>query len=305
MPAIADAFSKTVSFLCAEETDDYGEIKIVPQATAFFVRVPVHEDYPGTSMDYLVTARHCVEEANAIGKAFLRINTTEGHFDVVTKPADWVSHDSADVAAVLMLPTTLPKGVKTTDLDQGSIPVSTFVGPAYRFEGELPGFGPVSVEIGTGDELYLFGLFSQNYGAERNLPVARSGHISRMPSEVTLTSNETNFQIIAYLAELLSWGGISGSPVFFRHPILLETQAENTSFELAHISALLGFVSGHYEIQKMAKTQGDVLGTVQVKMNSGIAMVTPAHNITDLLMREDVVEARRKLAQSIVDQGQP
>ena len=56
--------------------------------------------------------------------------------------------------------------------------------------------------------------------------------------------------------------------------------------------ALLGLVSGHFGIKKKADVEGDVLGTVTQELNAGIAVVTPADTIHDLLMREDVVEDR-------------
>ncbi len=41
-----------------------------------------------------------------------------------------------------------------------------------------------------------------------------------------------------------------------------------------------------------AETKGDILGEIQTQLNSGIAMVTPADAVKQLLMREDVVEHR-------------
>ena len=49
---------------------------------------------------------------------------------------------------------------------------------------------------------------------------------------------------------------------------------------------------GHYDIERKAKTQGDILGSIYTHLNAGIAVITPAWRIKELLMRDDVVEAR-------------
>ena len=56
----------------------------------------------------------------------------------------------------------------------------------------------------------------------------------------------------------------------------------------------MGVVPGRFDISRSAETIGDVQGDIQTKMNSGIAMVTPAAAVTNLLMREDVVDHRQE-----------
>jgi hypothetical protein len=48
----------------------------------------------------------------------------------------------------------------------------------------------------------------------------------------------------------------------------------------------------HLDIRQKAQTTGDILDEVRTALKSGIAIVTPAHKIKELLMREDVVEDR-------------
>jgi hypothetical protein len=57
---------------------------------------------------------------------------------------------------------------------------------------------------------------------------------------------------------------------------------------------LLGLVSGHWDIKQKAETQGDIVGEIRTAINSGIAIVTPAEAIQDLLDREDVVADRHE-----------
>ena len=63
------------------------------------------------------------------------------------------------------------------------------------------------------------------------------------------------------------------------------------------IMALLGLVSGHWDIDQKAKTTGDIFGEIRTAINSGIAAVTPAEAIRELLMDdEDVLEDRKQRA---------
>ncbi len=54
----------------------------------------------------------------------------------------------------------------------------------------------------------------------------------------------------------------------------------------------LGLVSGHFDITQAAETTGDIDGTVTVAINAGIAVVTPAEAVRELLCRDDVLEDR-------------
>jgi hypothetical protein len=307
MVAVPKEYFQTVLFLCVGKPHK-GITRRVPQATAFFVRVPLNSN-PPAGVDYVITARHCIEEAREYDSLYVRINKKVGGFiEIATRVGDWLTHDAADVAAIPILATALPSGVEPADLDQASLKLADFVGPGpeYKYIGEHPLFGKVEVQLRTGHEIFFLGLFTQHYGHERNLPVARFGHISRMPSSLEVQSGGTRFEAVAYLAEFHSWGGHSGSPVFFLHPMMLRTdyvddQGSVTRMrdDLVHISSFMGLISGHYDIRTKAKTTGDVLGRVQVRLNSGIAIVTPAEAVKQLLMRDDFVAKREQLKQQV------
>lgn len=310
MVAVPDDFLRTVVFLCVDEPGDSGIIRPVPKATGFFVRVPL-ESHPSASVDYLVTARHCIEEAMGAGTLYVRWNRKDGPFiDVPTRCSDWHVHDTADVATLLLLPNVLPQGMKQIDWDTASLSMDTFVGPgpSYKYEGTAKSeIGPleVTVQPGVGYETYFLGLFTPHSGDERNLPVARFGHISRMPSELSIERSYGRVEMVAYLMEFQSWGGHSGSPVFFLHPLVVEDGAPFgeqrliTNVNYVHVSGFMGLVSGHYSIPKKAQ-----LGEIQTDLNSGIAFVTPAEAVRQLLMREDLLMQRKQLADKI-GKGRP
>lgn len=312
MIAVPQEYLRSVGFLCVAEPDGHGKIRQVPKATGFFVRVPL-ESVRSASVDYLVTARHCIEEAMPYGNISIRWNRKQGQYiEVETRCVDWYLHDNADVAAILLLPTALPKGTRITDFDSASLSIGKFVGPApfYEFKGEeQSGIGPIQVEVRptVGYETFFLGLFTQHYGEERMLPIARFGHISRMPTLLGMEHPDgTPFEAVAYLMKFQSWGGHSGSPVFFLHPMVVEDglsvggQRVVTSVNQVHVIGFMGLVSGHYDIPKIAKTTGDILGTIQTHLNSGMAIVTPAEAVRQLLMREDIVEQRKEQAKKLL-----
>lgn len=304
MVEVDDVFLSCVCFLCVDEPDGSGAVRPVPTATAFLVGVPLGST-PPASVDYVVTARHCIEQARARGKntIYIRFNSKAGDFkEVPTDVDDWLPHNTADVAAIQFPTDALPGGLAAKDVDAASLSMSTFVGPGphYEWEGEIPDYGKKVIRFVVGHEIYLTGLFTEHYGKERNLPIARFGHISRMPGTVEIESAGGRAEITAYLAEFQSWGGQSGSPVFFWHPMMAQTDVTDsggntirTTYDLMHATAFLGLIHGHYDIPSTQETKG--IGEIQLKLNSGIAIVTPAEAVIQLLMREDFVEDREKI----------
>ena len=312
MVDVSDEFLSCVCFLCVDEPDKSGAVGPVPTATGFFVGVPLGSTRSPRSR-YVVTARHCIEQARAGGKntIYIRFNRKTGDFiEVPTRVDDWLEHDTADVAAIHVSSDALPGGLESKDVDAASLSMSAFVGPGphYEWEGEIPDYGKKVIRFVVGHEIYLTGLFTEHYGKERNLPIARFGHISRMPGTVEIESAGGRAQITAYLAEFQSWGGQSGSPVFFWHPMMAQTDVTDnggntirTTYDLIHATAFLGLVHGHYDIPSKQETKD--IGEVQLKLNSGIAIVTPAEAVRQLLMREDLVEDREKIRKDFESSG--
>ncbi len=312
---IPEQHVNTTAFLCLEQG---GGAEARPKATAFFVTDRSGaEPYPV----WAVTGRHCIENARASGRQlYLRVNTKDSYVDVPTNPDDWHVSDEADVAAVRWLG---PSECTIT-----SVPLDQFIGEDYRYHGakdlagaaELHKAGGQLVEVGH--EVFFVGLFSQHAGKRRNLPIVRFGNISRPPLElvaVKLTddpSDESVTEITGYLVEARSWGGHSGSPAFWYWPAVqavfvpdprvqamprndrrrkgLSADSEIPLSREFGVLALLGLVSAHFDIEKEARTAGDVYGKILMDINAGIAVVTPAHFIRRLLERDDVVEENAK-----------
>lgn len=288
----------------------------MPSATGFFLAVQVGD----VLVPYVVTARHCVDQVK--GRQFhIRVNVEDRYDDIPTSPDDWFKHDSADVAVIPWVGGPSPHyNLQVEILDnlispEYDFPLSkvTFAGPSppgtqrFLFAGEV-GTGQVeprqAIKVEVGHEVCFIGLLYEHAGMTRNLPIARFGHISRMPDEPIRLKQPDGSEAsqLAYLVECDSWGGNSGSPCYWRHPMkqLVEIPdprpghaGESVPFQHeTEILALLGLVSGHLDLEKTGKTEGDVLGKVSVDLNSGIAAVTPAEAIRELLERKDVADDR-------------
>jgi hypothetical protein len=173
--------------------------------------------------------------------------------------------------------------------------------------------------IGIGEELFITGLFTGHTGKQRNLPIIRSGIIAAMPGEPL--RDDSGDEYMAYLAEVRSLGGLSGSPVFaivtrarhrqigdrvgllHRRSYLSNTESSESFGEMVDFTSkvfLLGLVRGHWEFGQTGPIQFGV--DVREKINAGIAIVTPIQEVMKLLDREDLVKERRQLDKKLADE---
>lgn len=145
--------------------------------------------------------------------------------------------------------------------------------------------------IGTGDEVFITGLFIHLAGSARNLPIVRMGNIAMMPDEPVPTRMGL---IDAYLIEARSIGGLSGSPAFVRETV----PGGIGGFYL------LGLMHGHWDIppeerdDHVPRADEDA----QAKVNMGIAIVVPATKILQVLNHPPLVEIRRTRDQELQKQ---
>lgn len=283
-------------FICAERTDETGIAITKPIATGVVVGVPIAENAVAA---YVVTARHVLEgDFNA--PLFIRVNTKNGASTYIqADPERWLRSDNADLAAIPF--------VLRDEYDVRYFPASSSVGYGPRYEYLLVtalADGPVvkhsrTVQMTTGDEIVIIGLFLDDYGEGANLPICRYGHIARMPSNVSTPRWEGDqFKSNAYLIECLSWAGLSGSPAF---AVTEWTEAKKLDDDLTitnkgYFPVFLGIVNNHIDRPRKADTTGDLPGDIRYQLNTGIARVTPACAVIDLLNHELFADERRKFA---------
>jgi hypothetical protein len=206
----------------------------------------------------------------------IRRNTQRGDAIWTEAHSGWMyPDDEASDVAVFDLPTD-PTVVPPT-----VVPVKLF---ATDEVFQAHGFG-------LGDKVVAIGLFKKREGRSQNLPIVRSGILSGMPDE-PLEDPRSGLPYSAYLIEIRSIGGLSGSPVV----IGIEGPAELPSGEIVGVSRarfrLLGLIRGHWDVTSY---QGaDFFDREVESFNSGIALVTPCTEILPILEREDVVRERRR-----------
>ena len=274
----------------------------VPQyrATAFTVGLAT-DAYPN-GWPCLVTARHNVLRAERLfGNVCVRVNTDDGgSIDIdITEP--WVYPDDPGIDAA-----AVPFGGVMLDPRPRIFPLppAMFVTEAVVAERK----------IGPGEDMVVVGLFASHVGTSRNLPIVRSGNLASMPFE-PLTDEASGERFHAYLAEVRSVGGLSGSPVFLvlnpygRH---VEGEVGRVTIGPGEIFYLLGMVRGHWE----RDAHLDFGESEAERLNTGIAMVTPITDVLPLLdderfvrygsqMDEIMGQARRAQAGTMVEDFAP
>lgn len=260
-----------------------------PKATVFFIRWNFSS---GINAYYAVTAAHAIEPIVSI-----RFNLRNGGTQDQAFTADeWVMHPTSDIA-VLPLPSDCPLGTYNIDY----IAIHHFAGatllPAQQTK--QGGWTLNPAPFGAGDEVFSIGLFEGHSGQHLAQPVARFGHVALNPAPgekvlaaIDLTEDENAEPelkpINAFLVEMATWQGQSGSPVFLRLPA-----HENAEFWWGDSYCLLGMVQGFYpgEQHVLINNKDAALAPLQM----GIGLVIPCSDILDTLSDERLKEHREKL----------
>jgi hypothetical protein len=245
--------------------------------TCFLVsrRVPCLSD---VELTYLITARHVVDQICALGKTpTIRINATEGAKFVELRDS-WKFHDDNDVDIAVCPLLNTP----TDEWDHLAIPWSAIE--------PLPVNAEDPRRFAIGEDVLIFGLFHQHSGKNRNIPIVRVGTIAAMPEEpvqaqVRPSAHPKPHALIdAYLIELRSQGGLSGSPVFIvetlesnYHKLIMPDQMYTPRQNRPVY--LLGLLQGHYEPKLAAIEELD--GKVP-SINVGISIVVPIEKIAEI-----------------------
>ncbi len=262
---IPDTLLRSVVFLCVE---DQG--KFTFGGTAFLYGHP-SERFPDQHHSYLVTARHNIENAEQTGDLYLRANLRGGEAEFEALPGQWYypDNEASDVAVVPVWP-----GAEFDITSIGNdLVVTDKVARSYG--------------LGVGDEVFSVGLFSLHRGKTRNVPLVRSGIVAAMPGE-PLVAQTSGIEFHAYLIEMRSIGGLSGSPVFVYFSLDRLLTGEARHYEQTRIF-LLGMIRGHWEKPVIESSESDETDSI----NTGIAMATPIQEVVDLIEGDEDLRSRR------------
>jgi len=261
-----------VCFLCIKQGGRY-----VPKATAFFVSVPADLGAVAGAYVHLVTAKHCVEKAKRYDSLFVRLNMKSGPTQYQEIETEWIYNDD-DGSDVAVLPFTLPDDTECQPIPVGMLATDEII---------------AKKRIGVGDDVIVTGLFTKRSGNTKNIPILRAGMISAMPGEHL--TGEGGEEYKAYLIEMRSTGGLSGSPVFvvknwFADP---KNKTPNLGLQLfSQVFFLIAIIRGHWKEGDSADIADD--DERAESFNLGIATATPIQECLRISNREDLVKQRKR-----------
>lgn len=261
--------------------NDKGEI--VPNGTGFFVSVK-NESNPETQNIYLVTAKHVLmneKTGSLFSSIFIRLNKKTGDSETFEIPlqgsnaAKIFKHNdpTVDITLIPMLP--------NPDFFQCRWIAQDMITTREIFKES---------KIKAGDDVFFVGLFIPYYGIQRNYPIVRFGKVALITDEKIpwKVKGKPPEMLDLYLVELQSFGGSSGSPVFFyldpaRDPgqlvlgapkLLLAGVMKGTFFDLNEIQFM--------ETKKIPISQENI----------GIAAIIPAYRLQELLFSDEIKKDR-------------
>jgi hypothetical protein len=248
--------------------------------TAFLVGVPGEEH--GRNFAYLVTAKHILEQIQreiGNGSFVIRANKTDGtSIEFGARLDHWAFHTdpTVDVAISIFSPPL------KLNLDVRFIMI-----PNFLSEEGIQKHG-----IGSGDEVYMAGLFTKASGSSQNMPIVRMGSIALMPKEPIIHGDSP---IEAYLIESRSIGGLSGSPAFVSATVPLPYLPDPDNPDHTEMlwtsgqTFFLGMVRGHWDVPPNRTF------LESEKVNMGISVIVPAKKIKEVLFMPEQVEQRRTI----------
>lgn len=265
---IPNIIRKSVAFICYKNETG----TIVPVGTCFLTKV--HKE--GVDFYYFVTAKHVlgnIVSKNPDATIYIRANKNQDQgFDYIeTSYKDWINHQDENISVdVSVLPISY---TNINSYDVMGIPFDIMVNDKIIKE----------MDVNIGNEIFMVGLFSLHYGKSNNIPIVRVGNISAMLDEPIKTKEFGDME--AYLIDLRSLGGFSGSPVF-----IYFGAARVLNGKIMHSNSpqfqLIGLLSGHFTINGI--TVDDL------RTNTGMGIVTPSTKIIETLMQSSVESLRKE-----------
>jgi hypothetical protein len=278
---------KCVAFIGYRNTD--GMYKV--GGTAFFLAR--YDKEMDVSFRYVVTAKHVIDkirDKGVGGRACLRLNFKDSgaRWVEIDLSYDWLFHPTDSEVDVAVLKWGFPE-----ECDHIPLSMNMLVNDEHLSNHQ----------IGYGDDVCITGLFARHYGLKRNIPIVRVGNIAAMPEEPV----ETRLGLLdAYLIEARSIGGLSGSPVFINlgHERFINKQLMRSSSGL--IFLLLGLVHGHWDVKDESDydlTSEDA--AIEGQVNMGVAIVTPASKIREVIEQSMVRKQEDKMAREMRDKRLP
>jgi len=273
---IIQKIKKSVGFIYKKTNDEFQV-----SGTGFFVSVK-SERVPTKSHMYFVTAKHVLQKSNGeLNEIALRLNTFDDHSHLTILSNDklhFYTHKEDDVDIVVF---PCRPNVKTYDY----IPVnSDIISTKDIIEKE---------KIKEGTNILFSGLFSNHVGTQKNQPIVRFGKTSLISDEKILWDvDDTPAKMVdLYLMECQSYGGNSGSPVFF--DLERFNQTDKNQIKISNKIYLAGIMTGSFRHEIEIDTP-ETINKIFSKHHIGISAVTPAYKLHEILFSKELIKHRNK-----------
>jgi len=252
-----------------------------PNGTGFFVGVT--NDAKTGGYGYLVTAKHVLRDAQGknFPRIYLRLDKLKGNAEFI--PLDLVydgnkrnvfthTDPTVDIAVIPCLPPQIVFDFKILPDD--------FLTTKQSFQ---------ELEIGEGTDVFFTGLFVAHYGERQNVPIVRFGRVAMVTDDRILWGNPPQPTEL-YLLETQSYGGNSGSPVFF---YLGSDRSPGNLIVGPPVIKLAGIMSGRFNDTQPPIRMIQTENSVPISMpNMGIAGVTPSYLLHDILFSDELKKLR-------------
>jgi hypothetical protein len=147
------------------------------------------------------------------------------------------------------------------------------------------------LNISEGSDVFFTGLFAQFIGQARNYPIARFGKVAMMPAEKIPwrdTEGQPVEMVDLYLLETQSFGGNSGSPVFF---YLGSDRIPGSLVVGAPIIKLAGVMKGTFRDASPLVMANQNIIPLSLQ-NVGIAAVVPSYHLHEILFSDPMKSLR-------------
>jgi len=262
-PAEGSKCEVGTAFLIFKELPELGKdphgdgLGIAYLVTAKHMIRQVNNDHqPGPYAQYSTIRFNTVKPVDAMGKSWVTAD-----FDIIDGRGDleWFTDVTDPIADVAVIPINLGES-----LEYKTTPVNLLATKDVIKQ----------LNVNENDEIFFTGLFTGYWGALKNYPIVRHGRLAlltdeKLETERTAPGKKTDI----ILAEVTSFGGNSGSPVFLRIGPLRE--GLDINMRLGYQYYLLGVMKGFVSDE-------------EAKQNAGIATIVPADKIADILASDKI-----------------
>ena len=275
---IPDRVPQCICFLYVYGAEE-GPVKPDMGGTGFFVSVRGTTDHTLLHI-YLVTAKHVIENSRKYDGLHMRYTDMQSRQPVDREiVGEWRFHPDPSVdLAVLPFTTFRDAGDNPLHIPRPLAFDSSFLTPEKRKI-----FG-----VGVGDELSIVGLFKDRPGTSKNIPIVRTGNIAAMPDEPIYDPKRKEY-FEAYLAEVRSFRGLSGSPVFVS--LAAGREDDGVLNERGYL-LLIGVIRGHFEATQRARRALSEEELDLMALNTGVAYVTPVTYLAEVLASNPLADER-------------